>query len=226
MDFSPGQYDALIQKIENGLNTAVSDANAAISRIEGATSWIPGIGSAIKEALDKFVSLMKEFMAKVGEALKWTQIPPTMWQFGQTWLNLATQAGQTAVNVKDLDSYSSQWQGIAGGKYATGVAGQRPAVDTIQARCNQISGACTGTAISGLAFYISVATTIIGLIIAIAGAELVFPLVAGIITAIVGLAGAVASLLIGVEGQARTFQQANEPSDSFPGNAWPQAVAP
>src|SRR5262249_51687370 len=87
MDFSPAQFGALIQNIENGLNTAVSDANATISRIESATRWIPGIGSMIQGGLEKVKQLFEEFMAKVGEFLQWVTVPPTMWHFGQTWLD-------------------------------------------------------------------------------------------------------------------------------------------
>jgi hypothetical protein len=225
MDFSNAQYDAVIRKIESTLDTIVSDANAQIARIEHDTGWIPGIGALVKAGVDQFVQLLKEFLAKIGETLKWVEIPVLMWQFGQTWLDAASQAGQTAVNISGLDKYSSEWQGIAGGKYAAGVAGQKPAADTIQARANAISGACTWTAITGFAFYAGLLDIAVSLAFAIAGATTVVGAVPGIISALLGLADAVGFLLLGVDGQARGLRQANEPSDSFPGNAWPQAVA-
>jgi hypothetical protein len=154
MDFSTTQFESLIQKLENGIETAESQAQAAVHRIEDIFGWIPFIGDAIKAALNKFLSLLDELLDKIASTLKWATVPPMMWEHGQQWLSIAGRAAQSATSLTDLKQYSSEWQGIAGGKYNNAVTGQEPAVDTIQTRSNQISGACTGTAVAGFAFYV------------------------------------------------------------------------
>lgn len=225
MDFSTAQYDSLIQKIGTGIQTAHSDAQAAVHGIESAFGWIPFIGDMLKAVLDKFLSLLDELLKKIGSTLKWSAVPPAMWEYGQHWLSMAGQAAQSATSLAGLKQYSSEWEGIAGGKYNSAVTGQGPAVDTIQTRSNEISGACTGTAMAGFAFYISVAGLLTGLIAAIMTAGTGVGLVAGVSIVLLSLTGAVTSLLLGVGLQARSFTQANEPTDTMPGNAWPHATS-
>ena len=222
--FSTAEYDSLIQKIENGINTVISDANSAVSRIESWTSWIPFVGDAIKDALNKFVSLMDDFLKKIVEYLKFATIPPTMWGFGQQWVSMATKAGQSATELATLKQYSTEWEGIAGGKYNAAVTGQEPAVDTIQSRSNSISGSCSATAMAGFAFYASLAGILVGLTIACITAETGVGLVFGITTAAISLAGAVTSVTLGLWNQERSLEQASEPTDTMPGGAWPQAT--
>lgn len=223
-DFSVAQYNAVISKIENSMERIVPGFNAQVQRIENDFGWIPLVGPGIKEALDEAVKLFDEAVRKVEEFLQWTEIPVRMWGLGDSWNSIAARAGESASQLALLKQYQNEWAGIAGGKYQAAVANQEPAVDQIQSRANQVSGACTGTAISGFGFYLSVAVAIAGLAIAIATAETGVGLVAGLITFILGLAGALATLLLGVEGQARAFRQANEPSDSFPGGQWPRST--
>jgi ABC-type phosphate/phosphonate transport system permease subunit len=70
-----------------------------------------------------------------------------------------------------------------------------------------------------------VAGLLAGLTAAILTAGTGVGLVAGVITILVSLTGAITSLLFGVGLQTRAFEQANEASDTMPGNAWPQATS-
>lgn len=225
--FDPAQYDALIAKIRSEMERLPPSFNAQVRRIESDLGWIPGVGDALKAALDEAVKLFDEAMQKLGEYLQWTDVPVRMWSWGDQWSSIASKAGESATQIAALKQYQGEWGGIAGGKYQSAVSNQGPAVDQIQSRANQMSGACTGTAIAGFGFYLSVATAIVGVAAAIITSETGVGLAVGLAVFIAGLAAAVATILIGVEGQARAFKMANEPSDAFcgpPANAWPRST--
>lgn len=225
--FDPAQYDELISKIRSEMEKLPASFNAQVSKIESDFEWIPGVGDAVKDALNEAVRLFNEAMQKLGEFLQWTDVPVRMWSWSDQWSSIATKAGESATQIAALKQYQSEWGGIAGGKYQTAVSNQGPAVDQIQSRANQLAGACSGTAIAGFGFYVSVGIAIVGLAGAIITSETGVGLVVGLVAFLAGVAGALASLLLGVEGQARAFRTANEPSDAFsgpPANAWPRST--
>lgn len=242
MSFSPTQYDHLIKKIEKGLQTAVSDADAAVRAIGSTLSLIPQAEAAAVEAiLNQFVSEMTQLVPKVEKALAQAPVPVMMWQWANQWYSMADQAGASASDLQGLDQYSSEWQGIAGGKYKKAVAGQEPAVDQIQTMANQIGGGCRGTAVVGFAFYTGVLVALVSLIIGIlqaaAGAAetpetlglsdlaAAKALLSAVDIALTSFAAALFIAELGCQQQADTFRQAAEHSDKFgPNNTWPGAT--
>jgi hypothetical protein len=228
MILTPSQAEALRKKIQDGINQVVAEANSAINRLESMTSWIPIVGSWIKSGLEKFRNLVQEFVDKVAYYLTAFEVPVSMGQYSQDWLNIAHQAGGVASDISNMTQQygSDEWGGIAGGAYKNGVSGQEPAVDAIQSRANSISSACNSLEQVGWAFYIAVAAVLVGLILAAVGWETVVLAVAGVIAALVGLATAAATWIFGVNGCANSFNQLLEPSDSLGvGDSWPVATS-
>jgi hypothetical protein len=223
--FSQAQYDSLIKKIENGINDTVNAANSLIHRIENWTSWIPFVSGWIKDALNKFVQLLDDLLKKIASYLKYAAFPPVFWEYGQHWLGIANNAAQSASQLATLKQYSTEWAGLAGGKYNAAVTGQEPAVDTIQARANSVSSACTGTAVSGFAFYVSLAGLTVSLCVGIATAPTGVVPIAAIVGAGISLVTAISSVTFGLGSQERSFEQATEPTDTLPGGMWPKATA-
>ncbi len=157
MSFSVAQYQEVIARTNSELNELPPIANAAIQRIESRYSWIPFVGGWIKDALNKFVSLMEEFLAKVESYLRSSAVPVMMWEAGNTWENIQRGAGTMAGDIKgQLQASAVQWTGIAGGAYQSGVANQSGAVQEISGLAAATSGAATAIAISGLGFYVAI----------------------------------------------------------------------
>jgi hypothetical protein len=223
---SISQLESVVEKIEHGLDDLVNAANAFIQHAESATGWIPIIGDAIKSMLERFKSLVVEFIDKVISVVKQSHAPIVMWHAGQVWSTIGGQAGTVAQALNRLGADSSEWGGIAGGKYSTGVSGQYPAVSAYQSKANAVASACNGTAQAGIGFYIGVAGLIVSCTLAIWSGPI------AVIGALASFAWALLNLHAADSTQARNFEIAAQPVGAFDGTSsvgsiggWPQAVA-
>lgn len=221
--FSPSQYNAVTTKIREGINKAIAEANSQAQRLEHDTGWIPLVGDAIKQVINDFLNLIKEAVAKIEEIMQWAPIPLDLWNWGNSWTTLATKAGQSSSELAVLkNQYGNEWTGIAGGKYQNAVSGQGPALDAIQSRSNGIASSCNWTAISGFMLYVSVAGALATLIAALCTPPPIdFVAIVGFIAA---CGVAITSYVFGILAQSRALGTQSQPSDAFPGGAWPQAT--
>jgi hypothetical protein len=225
MSFSVAQYQEVITRTNSELNELPPIANAAIQRIESRYSWIPFVGGWIKDALNKFVSLMEEFLAKVESYLRSSAVPVMMWEAGNTWENIQRGAGTMAGDIKgQLQASSVQWSGIAGGAYQSGVANQVGAVQEISGLAAATSGAATAIAISGLGFYVAILAALVSLAFAIATAASGVGLAAGIVAAAIAVGAAAGLFYLGVESHQRTLQGLVAGNSAFPAGKWPLAT--
>ena len=234
MGFSTAQYDAVINKIESAIPTIISDTNSFISQEESDWGWIPFIGGAIRDGLNKLKGLIQEVLQKIGDFLKPALVPPMMWHDGDVWGQIGSQAGNVASTIAgQIQANGNEWQGIAGGKYNNGVPAQENAVNTVSSLAGQVQGACTQISIAGYSFYIAVALAIAGiiggLVIALAtvetGVGAILGLCVAIGSALLGFAGAVAALYFGVDSAVRNLQGLIGGNGAFPAGNWPLATA-
>lgn len=227
-EFSPAQLEAVIQNTENGLNSLVNAANSFIGHTESSMGWIPAIGNDIKAMLDRFGSLVQEFVKKVQIILTQSHVPVIMWEYANIWgpEGIAGQLGQISVDL----SNSSDWHGDAGKTYKAAVSGQADAATAVQNKANTIADACKAVAQAGFGFYAAVAVAVASAISACLDGPI------GVGLAIGSLVAAVGGLLFANEVQAQTFQSAGEPVKALNGptvptvngplNGWPQAALP
>lgn len=227
-EFDVAQYREIISKIENGIEKITSDFNTGAHRLEHDFGWIPLVGDSIKEGLEEAGKLLDEGVQKLLGLLESSDVPFVMWDWADSWRSMATSAGESASQLALIKRYADEWGGIAGGKYQDAVEGQEPAVDLIQSRANSMSGACRFTATAGFAFYMSLGVSVVGLgfvaasfAIAETGPPALLSFIGGLTAFILGVASAVATLLIGVDNQANTFRTLLEPTDTIPGGSWP-----
>jgi hypothetical protein len=228
MGFSPAAYDAVITKIQNGIQQIANDVNHFISEVESDTGWIPVLGGWIKDALNRLVKLIDDGLDKLSQLLEPAFIPTFFWTFGGMWEQMGGQAGTVSSTIAgQIQANGDEWQGIAGGAYANGVPAQGNAANTISSLAGQVQSACSSISTSGYIFYMAVAVAVASLIAAVVGAGTgALPVVIGAaVVFIASIATAVGSLLLGVDSAARNLQGMIGPSGSFPNGAWPIATA-
>jgi hypothetical protein len=233
MGFSTASYDAVINKIEAGIPKIISDTNSFISAEEHDWGWIPFIGGAIRDGLNKLKGLIQEVLQKLGDYLKPALVPPMMWHAGNVWTTVGSQAGNVSSTIAgQIQAKGNEWQGIAGGKYNNGVPAQQNAANTVSSLAGQVQSACTQISIAGYSFYIAVgialAGIIGGLVIALATVETgigaIIGLCVAVAAALAGFAGAVAALYFGVDSAVRNLQGLVGGNGAFPGGNWPLAT--
>jgi hypothetical protein len=232
MGFNTASYDALIQKIENTLTGIINAVNRFISAVESAASSIPIIGGLLgdgaKWLLDKLRNLVQEGIDKIEGFLKPAAVPPMMWSDGQTWSQIGQAAGNTATELSGVNAQNGfEWKGIAGGQYQDGVQDQPTAANTISSWAGTVMGACDSIAEGGYGFYASIAVAMIGFLATAIGAGTgdLPAVIAGAITMLASVAGALVSLHFGVASGTRTLNSVLWNNDAFPGGSWPQATA-
>lgn len=230
--FSPSQYWQLIKKIENALKKVGTDANTVVNLVESQIGKAGADAALVEAALAKFATTLSETVTKVTSFLaRDVAVAPTMWEWAAQYNQMSATAGQSAARLTHLMEYQNEWGGIDGGKYATAVSLQGPAVAQIQAMANSMVMGCAGTAIDIFAFYLAVAAALVDLItglaaaiVGLAGAETGIALVAGLLallaaTAAAGIAIAEAevTLKMGLVVEGYTFDEVTHQSGSFEG---------
>lgn len=224
-DFNVEQYRELISKIGNMSEKIVVNFESAIRGFETEFKGIPVINNEIIHLLEMIEDKFREVILKIQDYLRMTEVPIALSQAAESWQSIAGKAGEGAARLARLKQYQDEWSGKAGGKYQEAVQNQEPAMDQIQSRANQIASACNSLAQAGKIFYISIAVALSGLALAIATAGNPYGLAAGVATCVIALMAAVSSLLLGIQSQVHSFQMLSEPSDVFPGGAWPTSTA-
>lgn len=221
MTFSQAHYEAVITRLDDGINKLPAVANRAIQATENEYGWIPGIGSLVMEAVRKFVSLMDELLRKLEEYMQSALVPVAMWLNGGTWLKLQQQLGTMAGQITgQIQANGSEWTGIASGAYVAGVQNQAPAVQQISNWAGTVSGACNAVAEYGLGFYVGCLAAVVSLLVGIV-TGLGIP--GAVVIAIAAVGAALASFYLGVEPQGDVLDGLLSGNSAFPGGSWPVA---
>lgn len=224
MTFSLAQYEAVITRLNDGINKLPPAANAAVQRIDSEYSWIPIVGPLLVDALKKFVSLMDRLLRKLEEYAMSSAVPIAMWIDGDSWLKIQQQMGTMAGDIAgQVQANQSEWTGLASGRYATGVGLQAPAVQEISSLAGTTSGACTQIAYCGLGFYLALIGAIVALAFAIATSETGVGLVAGVVAAIMAVGTAAGLFFLGVQSQAGVLEGMVGGNANMPNGSWPVA---
>lgn len=234
MAFSVSAYEALIHKLEAAPAQIISLTNKIISAVNGALGWIPFIGDAVKAVTGQLKSLIEQIVQKLQQVMQGAEVPVTMWNDGQRWVQITSQTGGVASTIAgQIQASGSEWQGIAGGKYNNGVPQQAGAASAMSGLANSIQSGCSTVANTGFGFYaaiaVAVAAIIGGLVVCAAagwtGVGAIVGLCVTIGGALIGIGSACGLVVFGIDGAARSFQTLAAPSASFPDNAWPLATA-
>lgn len=234
MGFTQAAYGDMISKLEAAPGKIVSLTNTVISDANSTLGWIPLIGDAVKAALNKLKGLVEQVCAKLKQLLQGAEVPFAMWSAGGKWLDIQRSASDVASTIGgQMQSHGSEWQGLAGGKYSTGVSEQSGAAGTMSSIAGGMQSNCSTVANAGFGFYaaivIGVAVIVGGLIVAAASSWTGVGVIAGLCVtiagALIGFGGALVAVQFGIEAAQRGFQGLTDVGSSFPSNAWPLATA-
>lgn len=232
--FSPSQYQATISKLDAMPGKITDATNKIISIADDAFGWIPFLGDAVKDALNKLKGWVMKLVAKIEQILQPAEVPATMFNIAHIWDGLRTQAGTVASTLNgDQEKYGNEWQGLAGGKYASGVPDQISAAQTFSSSCGTIASGCNSIASAGLGFYLSclaaVESVLIALIAAIATAVTVagpiISLCAGIASCLISIGSAYYQLTHNLSNATQSLDAVITPQSTYPGGSWPLATA-
>jgi hypothetical protein len=232
MGFTQGAYTALVTKLEESPAKIVSLTNTIISNVNGSLGWIPLIGDAVKAALNKLKGLVEEVCAKLKQLLQGAAVPLSMWNAGGQWLGIQGSANKVAGAINgQMQANGNEWQGLAGGKYNTGVGEQGSAAGTMSTVAGGMQSNCSAVGNAGLAFYSAIAVgegAIVGGLITCAaagwtGVGAIVGLCVAIGGALLGFGAAVGAVQIGIDSATRGFTGLTDVG--LPNNAWPLATA-
>jgi hypothetical protein len=234
MGFTQGAYDDIIGKLEAAPSKIVSLTNKIISDVNGALGWIPLIGDAVKAALNKLKGLVEQVCAKLNQLLQGAGVPPAMWNAGSKWLDIQRSTSNVASTIGgQMQSHGNEWQGIAGGKYNTGVSEQSGAAGTMSSIAGGMQSNCSSVGNAGFGFYSAIAVGVAGIVGGLitcaaagwTGVGAIAGLCVAIAGALIGFGGAVVAVQFGIDSAQRNFQGLTDVGSSFPSNAWPLATA-
>jgi hypothetical protein len=242
VDFSKGQFEALIADLRSGMDELSSHldqigpvATAAANR------WYvpPAVAEAIIWLANETVEIGADLLDLFVDLLKGATAPIFMFYDAWRWMDLrgAATGVASALTEQHLAVDDSDWSGKARDAYV-GVAGSQ---STAAARIGAVAGSTSDhllvCAVAGAAFYTTLAIVLAKLIAAAvaalaafgsavfswAGAAIVLE-EAGVNTAIIGTA---VSTLVGfLAAQAKTMVSLHGQavdSSAFPGGRWPTA---
>jgi hypothetical protein len=218
-------FDQIIERLDKDIERLPSLVNSGIHRFESMFGWIPVIGDMIKAVLNEAAKLGDELLDKLSELLGGADVPRKFQSAQSTWQTIQKDTGALAASIgRQLDSSPSQWSGLAGGAYATGVASQQPAAHEVSSLASAIAKSCGQVYSGGNMFYGMLLVTIDSCCSDILLAPGPLGLVTALVTAIVGVSLAVYYFLHDVESQAAVFKAMLGRTSAFPGGAWPVAT--
>jgi hypothetical protein len=172
MSFSEAEFNAVVQKINKGMD----DLSGKISEVPPAANsamnhwYIPDyIKAAIKWSAEKIVELANWIWDKIKEVLKGVAAPVYFFINSFDWQDvrgLATKVGgQLKPNV--LTTITNTWKGTASTAYGKVIMPQGVAADRIGAVCDKVSTALQICAGAGLVFYVAIAAILVKFIAAL-----------------------------------------------------------
>lgn len=239
MAFGQAQYEAVVDKINEGITTVSAKIDEVIPAAEASIDhwYIPGfIKDAVMWLANETVSIAQEIWRTFTELLKGAAAPVIFFSDAWDWDNIHGLASDVAGELSPTVMPSSRhWTGDAQQAYATIVPLQGAAASRIAAVADGTSSALNGCALAGLAFYLTLGLILAQFIIALVG---VIAALGSIALSAAGLALAVGETTVGIGliitavGGLLTVltTQSNEmvalhgqavDNSAFPGGRWP-----
>jgi hypothetical protein len=229
---SPAQLDATTTRISTGLGRIQSETQASSSQLESNYGWIPFVGHIVHDIVKELKALVSNFIKSVKELLKMLPAIAAMWHDGGAWTDIHVSAANSAQEIAAFTLHeSSEWKGIAGGKYSEGVSGQAPAVSAIASLASVVSSCCNSVGDAGIVFFVAVGATVVGLIVGCAFGSITGGLsaIAAVIVGTVAVGSATLNLWMSAQAQERTLTGALAGNTAFTGGAnggsWPTATS-
>lgn len=211
-----GRYEELTRKVDE-IRWA---ADQGIRRAKLDFSGVPGPGGAVLDLVgsginaiieginwlaNQLIELVTDAIERIGQLLDARDIPPRMGRAADDWLELVRRpatgvAGQLTPSEL-LGSYN--WQSAAGSAYAAVIPAQAAAANKVGTIADQAATTSVNVANGGKDFYTSLAFALAGFLIGLAGA------IATLVSGPIGLAGVLGGITVYLVAIDRAVSEAN-----------------
>lgn len=244
MTFSTAQYEAVMEKIENGLHDIPGKQQSFASKVNELLDgwWITEpVARAIKSTVDEIVHGVTWIVDKAWEVIQGAAAPIAMFLYATDWQGKVRSKASTVAGETDPKGLKAplEWEGRAADRYTKATWRQSGAASQVAKVADTVGQALNYSAVAGLAFYVSVGAIVGKTIVVLSAASAAAAsgvgapvgllgalgtvlsdatyLVAAI-TALAALLGTQAQQLANVQGEARD-------GAAFQGRHWPKGTA-
>jgi hypothetical protein len=221
------QASAAVQK-KFCSSTADGVAGGIVSGITGGLALNP-LCPAAKLSIKEFEIYLAEFLVQVTQALDLLEdVPPFVWQAGNTWVGIQKQATNISDSTLQLSQSAEMgwWEGEAGKAYTAGVADQYDAASAIASTAGTVSSACDSFFTATFVCAVTILAGLVAFLGALAAAPVdggIGSLVVAVIAVILALGGAISEVIFGIGQPTRQLLGAL-PIQYMPGGSWPSAT--
>ncbi|MET0235420.1 MAG: hypothetical protein ABW224_12320 [Kibdelosporangium sp.] len=239
MGFSEAQFNAVIDKINSGMQTMSQKTDSVIPTANSAMNhwYIPGfVKDAVMALCRKLVDIAKAIWDKIVEILKGVAAPVMFFKYAWDWMDVrstaTTVAGQLKPEVLQTDAH---WKGVAADRYKAVTGAQSAAAEKVGSIAEKTAISLGVCAVAGCAFYVAIGVIIVKFIaVLIASIAAVGTIVLswaglGMVVADAGISSGLIIAAVTTLGALLTAQAAQmvtlhgEATDNskFPGGKWP-----
>lgn len=239
MGFSETQFQAVVDKISDGVATISAKTNDVIPAANAAMDhwYIPGfVKDAVMYLCHKLVDIAKAVFDSIVQILEGATAPLMFFKYGMEWIDVSGTANGVAGQLKpEVMQTDAHWKGVAADRYKSITGPQSAAAEKVGSVAQTTAITLGACALAGLAFYVA-----IGVVVAQFIATLIasFAAVGSIIfswaglgmvvadsglstTAIVSAVGALTALLAAQAAQMLVLHGQAVDNGKFPGGKWP-----
>lgn len=239
MGFSQTEYDAVVAKINSGMNDIKDKVRQIVPAAEaGVDHWyVPGVVAGVVLGLaDEAVQIATTLLDKLTELLEGVAAPVLFFFDAYGWSDVKGLASDVAGELDPMAMPSSRhWSGDAQQAYAKIIPDQAAAATRIGAVADSTATSLNVCAVAGLAFYVaigaivaqfvaalvgviaalgSVAFSWAGVALAVGDTSISAGLIIAAVTALIGVLTAQAEQMVTLHGQVVD-------NSRFPGGKWP-----
>lgn len=242
MAFNPEQFQAIIDKLNNGLTTLTTHTNEMGPKVESAVNhwYVPdAVARACIWVVKKIVEGVTWVINKLVDLLQGALAPVAMFYDAFTWQGeeIRGKASGAASSTQKFNLTSLKyWEGAGATAYTNAIFPQSAASAQVASSSSTVAGCLTACGVAGLAFYAALGVFIAQLIAvsaaaaAAAASVVALPVAGGAVVAettlgpaVIGAAVLAVLSVLGAEGTTMA-QLAGEGTDksAFPnGGHWP-----
>lgn len=243
MAFSAAQYEAAIQKVNDGvrqISTKSAEVMPAATNAAGLWYIPPWMADALVAIAQRLIDIAKWLYDRIVDLLQGVSAPVMFYWYAWKWLDIKGKAsGIEGITKNDALKVQRTWEGDDEEEYTKAIGPQSPAAGRIKEISESVALRLGIAATAGLAFYAALGVIIYQFIGAMTAAIAAFGSVAfswaGVLIA-VGDAGitagmvwaAVAALIAVLASQAEAMLELKSQAvdvSTFPGGHWPKATA-
>ena len=241
--FSPGQYQAVVDKINSGLNTVsqekLPDLTSATNSMLG-TWYIPApVKDAVKWLVDEIIHIAESVIHTIGQLLEGAVMPFYLFDYSWNWEDIKGTATGVASEITPQAVAVKDWQGQAATAYSSAIQPQSQAAAQLGTIASSTVTSLLACAVAGLAFYVALGIIVYqliasliaaiaavgsiifswaGLAMVVADAGVSTGMITAAVASLVALLGTEASQMVSLHGQAVD-------DTAFPGGRWPIAAS-